>query len=1725
MAFSPRSAPPLAANASIWPIQLLDARPRIPVAGKRLDLIALDRIEFEDVSFYFDFDLLASLVAEIHDGLDLDSYAADGALGASPAEGANGGGSGDDDRQTRIQSRDHGNFVKGKQKRIPDEAALGSGYRPSKSIKLEASTSSTTVLVDTACVFWIEARAPQHADTIASLLQHLRSRCRTSLRLGTVRLGVDEIEQRDQSIFGHVATLWLSSQMDDVLATLPLINTYGLEASMRPDQMTNSNWIAAAERLTRLGETELVTSVDIVEPPQGVRPRNGDAEPLCIKLSIRVSVALKPGVSAGTMRPSVVEDLAELVRFADCNGSEQDEADRRKKVNAKFVMDHLRSAEIEASDYIQPPDLNPTLLPFQKRSTAFLLGREGKAIGADGELYDTPEVATCSGASEVGLWWKKLGEDLYYHFLEGRFVDRAEATLQSNTRGAMLAEEMGLGKTVEVLALILLNPRTGASSEASFFDVDNDIEVHPTKTTLIVAPETLRQQWLDEIARHAPELRVYSYVSRSQAEKDTPEDQTWIRWAAGIDVIVTSYRVLTSELNTAKKEPPRSRRHPRKYERPRSPLIRLQFHRVVMDEVQMVGNSHAAETAALIHRGSSLAVSGTPVKKIDDIKACFRFLRLPCCETLDSPSAWSKVLSPLLAPVLISVLRIVGARHTKAMVAHDMSLPPQTCSVVPIDFTAIEAAFYADVWRDALNAVQIDADGTPLVPDWEFDLTTLLRHLLLLRQACTHPQVAVHRRGAVVGNHNLRSIDEVLELMIDGTKSELQSARGHSYDKRILKAILTLYYRDPGRHVVVEAQMLDLQRELRQEVAQLEQDLKEAQALGPLYKFSDHELQLEQKEDSRRAAHGPGHVHLPSEDELEAVAANGGSEEWQKLMADPDYREKRRQRSANLGRISLVLRLAYLRLHRVLQFTGNLYFQRGEFLDEQLDADPAAAVAAASAATAVAIEAQAVAGAEGGPQEPEQVATVKVEDEAAPVAKVEPVDGDIGKDSAATMESDPRDALDPNPEVAPLTLRQQLKRKEDEAYQAAEELRQRLLTEHRSSVEQGVRKLEATKVDFGKTAMLLGDETPFDDGGGIATHDAYCELAEICRLLDRHAEVLFAWRDGIIERLKRPVNRDINFERDDDDQYQENLDTQAEAEALLEMYRPLIAEREVILSGAVAIGATAKPQLYAELEAAIRSARRRQLLAQSSRGAEGDDDDGDDNGDDEDEPNDEVLRVQKQQLEHFKWLDKERRSVSLPHPSGSMTAIRGRLKEVIDGDYPEAEIELAQRAVAESRKVSTAQNRLLAKIKAEAQSLLAPLFNARSTYFKEMQMLSDSVSDPAFGNLDTAIRAAATEEASHRAKAEGLESRLRYLTHLGTVQRMEAGDAEARWCYICTEEFATGVLTNACGHVCCERCFHAWQGQGHRSCPMCKTRVLPNEVHRILYTDVSHTAAHDDAVSKHPVTASSASSSSSSSTAANVATAPIKFSLIPPSYRARIDEVGVQGRYGSKIDFVCKHIAYLFLERGEKSIVFSSFSRGLDVISQSLRANGLRYLRLESGGGKDASRAATRFHQPEMAAMLLHSEAQSAGLNLLCAQHVHILEPFLERSKELQAVGRVHRIGQTKPTNVWVYQVKGTVEERILQAAAKRGESLYAIGPPTTAVTGQGRMSKMAGPQQRQNHNRNPKHNVNLSRGAKGDWAMDRTETIEVFCQPLARRLASAPASASGRVAGDGDEQ
>ena len=121
---------------------------------------------------------------------------------------------------------------------------------------------------------------------------------------------------------------------------------------------------------------------------------------------------------------------------------------------------------------------------------------------------------------------------------------------------------------------------------------------------------------------------------------------------------------------------------------------------------------------------------------------------------------------------------------------------------------------------------------------------------------------------------------------------------------------------------------------------------------------------------------------------------------------------------------------------------------------------------------------------------------------------------------------------------------------------------------------------------------------------------------------------------------------------------------------------------------------------------------------------------------------------------------------------------------------------------------------------------------------------------------------------------------------------------------------------------------------------------------------------------------------------------------------------------------------------GEKTIIFSQWTSLLDLLETQLKYKlklpFCRYTGAMSRVQRDD--AVIDFTEnPATKVMLVSLRAGNAGLNLVAASRIIIMDPFWNPYIEMQAVDRAHRIGQQNPVQVHRILVKGTVEDRILQ--------------------------------------------------------------------------------------------
>jgi hypothetical protein len=261
--------------------------------------------------------------------------------------------------------------------------------------------------------------------------------------------------------------------------------------------------------------------------------------------------------------------------------------------------------------------------------------------------------------------------------------------LRDSGLGALLADDMGLGKSVQTIAVL-------------------------TGRTLIIAPTSVMTNWQKELHRFRPGLSVSIYHG-SQRELDRKAD-----------VVVTTYSILRLD---------------------RERLAEIEWDCVVVDEAQYIKNadSQSARSACSLRAKFRVALTGTPIEnRPEDLWSLFNFLNPGLLGTRTSfqKSYWTndaariKELRLKIKPFVL--------RRLKQDVAPE--LPPRTETVLYSELSPEEQLHY-DTVKAATQKAVLEQLGV------ERNVMAVLESLLRLRQAACHsallPGVVAHESSKV----------------------------------------------------------------------------------------------------------------------------------------------------------------------------------------------------------------------------------------------------------------------------------------------------------------------------------------------------------------------------------------------------------------------------------------------------------------------------------------------------------------------------------------------------------------------------------------------------------------------------------------------------------------------------------------------------------------------------------------------------------------------------------------------------------------------------------------------------------------------------------------------------------------------------------------------------------------------------------------------------------------
>ena len=152
--------------------------------------------------------------------------------------------------------------------------------------------------------------------------------------------------------------------------------------------------------------------------------------------------------------------------------------------------------------------------------------------------------------------------------------------------GALLADDMGLGKTIQTIAWLLKRREVSGGSLA-----------------LIVAPVSVTMNWVREIAKFAPSLKVMLHQGKGRLA-----GSSFIRAAKKFDVVVAGYPLFVKDFRI---------------------LADAGFDALVLDEAQLIKNpdTRMAQTARAFPCVDRVALTGTPFEnRVTDIWSIEEFL-------------------------------------------------------------------------------------------------------------------------------------------------------------------------------------------------------------------------------------------------------------------------------------------------------------------------------------------------------------------------------------------------------------------------------------------------------------------------------------------------------------------------------------------------------------------------------------------------------------------------------------------------------------------------------------------------------------------------------------------------------------------------------------------------------------------------------------------------------------------------------------------------------------------------------------------------------------------------------------------------------------------------------------------------------------------------------------------------------------------------------------------
>ena len=163
-----------------------------------------------------------------------------------------------------------------------------------------------------------------------------------------------------------------------------------------------------------------------------------------------------------------------------------------------------------------------------------------------------------------------------------------------------------------------------------------------------------------------------------------------------------------------------------------------------------------------------------------------------------------------------------------------------------------------------------------------------------------------------------------------------------------------------------------------------------------------------------------------------------------------------------------------------------------------------------------------------------------------------------------------------------------------------------------------------------------------------------------------------------------------------------------------------------------------------------------------------------------------------------------------------------------------------------------------------------------------------------------------------------------------------------------------------------------------------------------------------------------------------------------------LETLDPETRCSSKLDALRERLA----AQAQPSLVVAHFRDSCEVAAEASRSLGKTTGLIHGGTGpRERLRLIRAFQAGELDVLVGSLETVAEGLTLTRADTVHFLERSWKPSRNIQALRRIHRIGQTRPVTALYYEAPKTYDQRIAKVLeSKTDQQIRALTPRQVAA-------------------------------------------------------------------------